>query len=93
MTRERNQSEAFTMRVDIDKNKVIIEVNRGITGPLANQLRIIDTSKKGASIIKKMGIMLSQVGDILYSDKDKAIELINKYKIKSDTGDDQNETN
>lgn len=92
MTPERNQSEAFSLKVDPKNNNVIVEINRGIIGPLANQLRSTGSSRKGASIIRKLGILLAQAGDILYSDEGKAKELMDKHKIENVTGDKTNET-
>lgn len=92
MTQERNESEAFSLKVDPESNKVILEINRGILGPLANQLRSTGSSRKGSSIIRRLGVLLSQSGDILYSDSEKATELMDKYRIEGITGDTKNET-
>jgi len=46
--------------------EVVIIVQKGIVGALANQLKNTSSRRKASSILRKLGHVLSDCGDILY---------------------------
>jgi hypothetical protein len=62
-----NSDPAFTVtQLDRESGVVVVEIKKGIIGPLANQLKNTSNQRKGASIIRKLGFVLSESGDYLY---------------------------
>lgn len=63
-------SPAFVVReLDKETGTVVLELKKGIIGPVANQLKNTSDKRKGASIIRKLGFILSQSGDFLYGEE------------------------
>jgi len=54
------------VEVDEERGSVLVEIQKGILGLMANQLKNTNNQRKGASIIRKLGFELARVGDILY---------------------------
>ena len=54
--------------VDIDEGDgtVVVKIQKGILGSMANQLKNTNNQRKGASIIRKLGFELARAGDVLY---------------------------
>lgn len=64
---KRNSDPAFVVtNLDRDDGTIVLEIKKGIIGPLANQLKKTSYQRKGASIIRKLGFVLSESGDYLY---------------------------
>lgn len=54
------------MDVNTDDGTVTVKVKKGILGSMANQLKKTNNRRKAASIIRKLGFELADVGDVLY---------------------------
>lgn len=52
--------------VNLETGETVLIVQRGIIGALANQLKNTSNRRKGASIVRKMGYVLAECGDIQY---------------------------
>jgi len=52
--------------VNLATGETVIIVQKGIMGALANQLKNTSNRRKGASIVRKMGYVLAECGDIQY---------------------------
>lgn len=52
--------------VNTATGEIVLIVQKGIAGALANQLKNTSNRRKGASILRKMGYVLSECGDIQY---------------------------
>lgn len=52
--------------IDEDRGSVLVEIQKGILGSMANQLKNTNNQRKGASIIRKLGFELARAGNILY---------------------------
>lgn len=62
-----NQDPAFVVsELDRESGVVVVEIKKGILGPLANQLKNTSNKRKGASILRKLGHVLGESGDYLY---------------------------
>ena len=57
------------VETDVESGTVTIKIQKGLIGAMAKQLKNTDFQRKGASIIQKLGLELSRVGDILYGSK------------------------
>lgn len=53
-------------KVNIATGETTIVIQKGIIGPLSNQLKNTSDRRKGASILRKLGYDLSACGDIQY---------------------------
>ena len=61
---------AFVVReLDRKTGTIVLEIKKGIIGPVANQLKNTSDKRKGASIVRKLGCILSQSGDFLYGEE------------------------
>ncbi len=54
------------VHIDEEGGSVMVEIQKGILGSMANQLKDTNNQRKGASIIRKLGFELARVGNILY---------------------------
>ena len=54
--------------VNLKTGEVVLIVQKGIIGAMANQLKNTSNQRKGASIVRKMGYVLAECGDILYGE-------------------------
>lgn len=59
---------AYSMEIDEVNGTAIITANKGILGPLANQLKHTSNKRKAASILRAMGHDISRAGDKLYGE-------------------------
>lgn len=67
---DKTRKDAFTVsKVDVETGETTIIIQKGILGPLANQLKSTKNQRKGASILRKLGYVLSQCGDMQYDKK------------------------
>lgn len=58
---------AYQVReINLTDGTVTIVINKGILGAASNQLKITPESRKGFTIVRKLGFDLSQSGDILF---------------------------
>lgn len=68
VTNNETKKDAFEVRtVDVETGETVIVVQRGIIGAMANQLKATRNQRKGASILRKLGHVLSECGDIQYN--------------------------
>lgn len=66
-TEEVRNDPAFRVdEVNLETGETVLIVQRGIIGALANQLKNTSNRRKGASIVRKMGYVLAECGDIQY---------------------------
>lgn len=54
------------VEIDEERGTVMVEIQKGILGSMANQLKNTNNQRKGASIIRKLGFELARAGNILY---------------------------
>lgn len=54
------------IEIDEERGTVMVEIQKGILGSMANQLKNTNNQRKGASIIRKLGFELARAGNILY---------------------------
>lgn len=52
--------------INKERGTVTVDIQKGILGSMANQLKNTNNQRKGASIIRKLGFELARVGNILY---------------------------
>lgn len=52
--------------IDDEKGTVTVEIKKGILGAMSKQLRNTPTFRKGATIVRKLGWDLTEVGNRLY---------------------------
>lgn len=62
----RNDPAFEIIEVNIATGETTIIVQKGIVGAMANQLKNTSNRRKGASILRKMGYVLSDCGDVQY---------------------------
>jgi len=60
---------AFHIEIDEVNGTVILVINKGILGPMGNQLKHTSNKRKGASILRAMGHDISKAGDVLYGNQ------------------------
>lgn len=64
---EVNHDQAFRVdEVNLTTGETVLIIQKGIIGAMANQLKSTNNKRKGASILRKMGHMLSACGDAQY---------------------------
>ncbi len=71
---ERNENEeevrndpAFDIvEINIATGETHIVIQKGITGAMANQLKNTSNRRKGSSILRKLGYVLADCGDVQY---------------------------
>lgn len=57
------------IEVNTGTGEATIVVHKGILGAMANQLKNTSNRRKGASILRKLGYLLEDSGNILYETK------------------------
>ena len=62
----RNDPAFEVIEVNTATGETTIIIQKGIVGAMANQLKNTSNRRKGASILRKMGYVLSDCGDIQY---------------------------
>ncbi len=62
----RNDPAFEITEVNTATGETIVVIQKGIIGPMANQLIATPNSRKGPGILRKLGHMLSKCGDIQY---------------------------
>jgi len=63
---ETDREPAFSIEVDEVNGKFILICNKGLAGPMANQLKHTGNQRKGASILRRMGRDIADAGNKLY---------------------------
>jgi len=63
---------AFSIEIDEVNGKFILTCNKGLAGPMANQLKHTGNQRKAASILRRMGRDISEAGNILYGNENYA---------------------
>ena len=66
----RNNPAFEVVEVNIKTGETTVVIQKGIIGPIANQLRNTNDHIKGARIVRKLGYVLSACGDIQYGTKE-----------------------
>jgi len=62
----RNDPAFEVIEVNTATGETILVIQKGIIGAMANQLKNTSNQRKGASILRKMGYVLSDCGDVQY---------------------------
>jgi hypothetical protein len=62
----RNDPAFEITEINIATGETVIVVQKGIVGALANQLKNTSNKRKGSSILRKLGYILSDCGDVQY---------------------------
>ncbi len=57
------------LEVNVATGETTVVIQKGIMGPLCNQLKNTSNRRKASSIVKKLGHVLSDCGDIQYGKK------------------------
>lgn len=55
--------------INTTTGEIVVVIKKGIVGAAANQLKNTSNRRKGASILRKLGYVLSDCGDLLYGTK------------------------
>lgn len=63
---ERNDPAFEVVEVNTATGETTVIIQKGIMGALANQLKNTSNRRKGSSILRKLGYVLSECGDIQY---------------------------
>ena len=71
----RNDPAFEVVEVNVETGETTLIVQKGIIGAMANQLKNTSNKRKGSSILRKMGYVLSDCGDVQYGAKTKETEL------------------
>jgi hypothetical protein len=64
--KNRNNPAFEIIEVNTKTGETTIVIQKGIMGSLANQLKNTNDRRRGASILRKMGHVLSDCGDVQY---------------------------
>ena len=62
----RNDPAFEVIEVNTTTGETTLVIQKGIVGAMANQLKNTSNRRKGASILRKMGYVLSDCGDVQY---------------------------
>jgi len=62
----RNDPAFEVIEVNTATGETTLVIQKGIVGAMANQLKNTSNRRKGASILRKMGYVLSDCGDVQY---------------------------
>ena len=62
----RNDPAFEVIEVNTATGETTVVIQKGIVGALANQLKNTSNRRKGSSILRKLGYVLSDCGDIQY---------------------------
>ena len=71
---EEPKKQAFTFELDEENGLVVVNLNKGILGGLANRLKKTPKNIKGSSILRKLGFVLGECGDTLYAGKEEVVQ-------------------
>jgi len=63
---ERNDPAFEVIEVNTATGETTVVIQKGIVGALANQLKNTSNRRKGSSILRKLGYVLSDCGDVQY---------------------------
>lgn len=63
---ERNDTAFEVIEVNIATGETIVVIKKGIVGAMANQLKNTSIRRKGSSILRKLGYVLADCGDVQY---------------------------
>jgi len=76
MSEEQPKDPAFVIAdMDREAGTVTLIVKMGILGPVSNQLKNTKDYRKGCRIVRKLGFVLSSVGDYLYGKTDEVPDM------------------
>lgn len=65
----RNDPAFEVLEVNTATGETTVVIQRGIVGALANQLKNTSNHRKGSSILRKLGYILADCGDVQYGGK------------------------
>ncbi|KKN91217.1 hypothetical protein LCGC14_0220850 [marine sediment metagenome] len=74
----RNDPAFEVVEINLATGETTIIIKKGIVGAMANQLKNTSNRRKGSSILRKLGYVLSDCGDIQYGGE------VNKTDIDPD---------
>jgi len=62
-----DKRQAFRIEnIDVETGETVVVIQKGIIGALSNQLKNTAAHRKGAKIIRKLGYVLGECGDMQY---------------------------
>jgi len=67
MDKEDKQPAFRIEKIDPDTGETVVVIQKGIIGPIANQLKNTSDRRKASRILRKLGKILGRCGDIHYS--------------------------
>ncbi len=62
----RNDPAFDVVEINIATGETHLVIQKGITGAMANQLKNTSSHRKGSSILRKLGYVLADCGDVQY---------------------------
>ena len=62
----RNDPAFGILEVNLANGETTIVIQKGIVGAMANQLKTTSSRRKGSTILRKLGYMLANCGDLQY---------------------------
>jgi len=65
----RNDPAFEVVEINTATGETTVVIQKGIVGALANQLKNSNNRRKGSSILRKLGYVLSDCGDVHYGNK------------------------
>lgn len=54
--------------INLDTGETVLIIKKGILGAMANQLKSTSSRVKGSSILRKLGYVLAECGDVQYGE-------------------------
>lgn len=63
---ERNDPAFEIIDINIETGETTVIIQKGIIGALANQLKNTSSRRKGSSILRKLGYVFADCGDVQY---------------------------
>lgn len=77
MSEEQRRNAYDVLEVNKSDGTITIKINKGILGSLSNQLRATAETRKGSTIIRRMGFDLGAAGDILFGKENDNQDILN----------------
>jgi len=65
-TQKKSDPAFEVLYIDLESGKTTITIQKGIMGATANQLKNTSPQRKGSTILRKLGHVLAECGDVQY---------------------------
>lgn len=82
----RNDPAFEVVEINTTTGETTIVVQKGIVGAMANQLKNTSSRRKGSSILRKLGYVLSDCGDVQYGKGVEETDLDPKLVVDCEEG-------